>query len=268
MNNITVATWNVNSIRSRINHLTDYVKSEKSPDVILLQELKCEEIKFPRDEIEDLGYNIAIKGQKTYNGVAILSKYPMEDICTKLPVSKVKNNQDEARYIEAVINVSNDIIRVCSVYVPNGQSPESEKFTYKLNFLEDLKLHLKTLLDYKEKLIVGGDYNIAPDNYIDSWDHKTTEGNLCCHPAERKKFHQIINLGLFDIYRYKFPKKQEFTWWDYRNKSREGNKGLRIDHLLLSPEASDCVENVEIISEIRDMEKPSDHAPVSCTLTI
>lgn len=266
MNNITISTWNVNSVRSRLIHLTEYLKSEKSPEVILLQEIKCEENVFPKDEIEDLGYNIAISGQKSYNGVAILSKFPIEDI--SISMKENSDLQTEARYIESVISAPKGIIRVCNVYVPNGQSPESEKFTYKLNFLEDLKQHIKTLLSYKEKLIVGGDYNIAPDNLIDSWDPKLNNGNICCHPLERKKFYEIINLGLTDIYRSKYPNKQEFTWWDYRKNSWEQNKGLRIDHLLLSPEASDCVKDVEIISEIRNKEKTSDHAPISCTLSL
>ncbi len=234
------------------------------PDIVLLQELKCIDEAFPYIEIEELGYNVAINGQKTYNGVAILSKYPAEDIIKKLPGD---DNDHEARYIEGVISFKNKIIRVASIYVPNGQSPDSYKFQYKLAFLDRLYEHFEEILGYEEILVLGGDYNVAPES-IDVFDPKYLENSVCFHPKERAKLRAILNLGLIDAFRSLNPNSHEFTWWDYRGAGFERNLGLRIDHLLVSSQTSQILESCKIDKEARNQPKASDHAPIFLSLVI
>ncbi len=255
---VSIATWNVNSIRSRLLHLLDWLRTDK-PEIVLLQELKCTEDTFPAMEIEELGYNIAIHGEKSYNGVAILSKFPLSDIVRGLP-----DNADDvhARYIEAVVSLPKTALRVASVYVPNGQETTSDKFPYKLRFLEKLYAHIKTLLSYEEILVIGGDYNIAPED-DDVHDPKTWEGSVLTHDLVRKAFHKITNLGVYDACRILHPTgKTEYSWWDYRAGALAADNGLRIDHLLLSPQAADRLSTYHIKKDIRELEKASDHAPV------
>ncbi len=271
MTHLTIATWNVNSIKARMPNVLAWVREAK-PDILLLQELKCLEEAFPALEFEDLGYNLAIHGQKTYNGVAILSKFPIEDVAKGLPGDE---NDQEARYIEAVISLprptANDkrpaILRIASVYVPNGQSPESEKFQYKLKFLERLREHMKTLLTYDEMLVIGGDYNVAPED-IDVCDPGALRGTVCFHPEEQKRLRSILHLGMTDVWRAAHPNEQGFSWWDYRGGGWERNHGMRIDHLLLSPQAADCVQETGIDAAVRGEAKASDHVPVWCTLAL
>jgi exodeoxyribonuclease-3 len=258
---LSVATWNVNSIRSRLEHLTHYL-NEVKPDVLLLQETKIEDEHFPREPIEDLGYNIALHGQKTYNGVAILSRLPLEDVAVRLPGETV----DQARYIEASVSLpENQALRVASVYVPNGQSPDSEKFPYKLGFLENLAQHLKQLHVQHELLVIGGDYNVAPYP-IDVFDPAGLDGTTCYHPAERERFRALLHLGYYDAFRTRYPETQAFSWWDYRQNSFQRNHGMRIDHLLLSPAAVDAMQDCTMHRAERTREKPSDHIPVMVTL--
>ncbi len=261
-NKISVATWNVNSIKARLPNVIDWLRSAK-PDVVLLQELKCMDEAFPRMEIEDIGYNLAIHGQKTYNGVAILSKFPIDDITKNIP-----NFEDaSSRYIEAVISVGGGAIRVASVYVPNGQSPDSEKFQYKMNFYDKLHAHLKNIIGYDEKILIGGDYNCAPED-IDVYDPKSLRGTTCFHPDEQAKFRKLLNLGYADIYRKLHPDRHEFSWWDYRAGAFNYNKGMRIDQILVNPKAADSVVSCHIDAEPRGKEKASDHTPVVCEITI
>lgn len=254
----TIATWNVNSIKSRLPHVLQYLDDAK-PDVVLLQELKTIEDNFPFMEIEEKGYNVAAYGQKTYNGVAILSKHPIEDVQKGLP----GNEEDpQARYIEAVITIEDEAWRVASVYVPNGQSPDSDKFPYKMGFLDCLEAHAKTLLTYEEKLVIGGDYNIAPEPQ-DVYAPKQLEGSVCFHRDERAKYRKLIHLGLTDAYRAIHPQEADmFSWWDYRGGGWQQNKGMRIDHLLLSPEAADSLKDADIDKTPRGWDKASDHTPV------
>jgi exodeoxyribonuclease III len=261
---LKIATWNVNSVKSRITHLLELLRGDNSPDILLLQELKCQTEAFPYMEIEDAGYNVAVNGQKSYNGVAILSKFPIDETIKTLP----GDSEDlEARYIECVVSLKNTAIRVASIYVPNGQEPGSEKFKYKLAFFERLYTHAAELLKLDEMLVMGGDYNVAPAP-LDVFDPKSLEGTTCFHPEERKRFRQLTGLGLTDIYRATHPHTQGFSWWDYRAGSWQHNKGMRIDHLLLSPQAADKTVSAGIDLTPRDKEKPSDHTPVWCSLTI
>jgi exodeoxyribonuclease-3 len=262
---ITIATWNVNSIRTRLHQLLPWLESAR-PDIVLLQELKCVNEAFPALEIETLGYNIGVHGQKTYNGVAILSKFPLEDIERRLPTLHTED-AEQARYIEALATTPIGVFRVASVYVPNGQEIGSDKFSYKLRFLEALEQHINTLKTYGEPLVIGGDYNVAPQD-ADVFDPKSLNGSVCFHPEERKRLRRVLHAGMLDAYRLVHNENDgacPYTWWDYRAGGFEQNKGMRIDHLLLSAQAADKMKNCTIQRELRGQERPSDHVPVMAT---
>lgn len=260
---VKIATWNVNSIKSRLHQLLPWLK-EAAPDIVLVQELKTMNDGFPYMEIEELGYNLAVHGQKSYNGVAILSKFPLSDIRNELPGESADL---EARYVEAVVSLRNSALRVASVYVPNGQSPDSDKFQYKLRFLNRLRAHIQSLLPLDEVLVIGADYNVAPAP-IDVYDAAQLDGTVCYHPLEREKLRGILHLGMYDAFRTLHPTRQMFSWWDYRSGGHDNNKGMRIDHLLLSPQATDLLESCEILHSLRGQERPSDHVPVMATLAL
>lgn len=260
---VKIVSWNINSVKARLQHLLSYLAEAEAAEIILLQEIKCTNEHFPYQEIEDMGYNIAVHGQKSYNGVAILAKFPLEDISTHCIQ---EDEHQEARYIEAVISIQHQALRVASVYVPNGKDIGHERFKYKLTFFDALRSHLQKLLTYEEILVVGGDYNVAPYLAVDVYDEKHLDGQICCHKEERKKWRQLLELGLVDAYMALYPSQQQFTWWDYRGGSWQHNKGMRIDHLLLSPEATDLLSACAVDTYMRDKEKPSDHAPIWCQL--
>ena len=247
-----VATWNVNSVRARLEHLMSFLK-ENDVDTILLQELKCTTETFPRDYIEDMGYNCLIYGQKSYNGVAILSRYPIECISTGKEVFK---DDPQARYVEALVNG----YVIASVYVPNGQEVDALAYEYKLNFLKILTSHLKEA-SRNEKFIIGGDFNIARTD-ADIYNPKTWKGKVCCTDRERALFEDLINIGLRDIMSELAPSENEpiYTWWDYRHFSFRKNYGLRLDYILATPNIE--VQNCMIDKHTRTKERPSDHAPV------
>jgi exodeoxyribonuclease III len=253
-------TWNVNSLRTRLVHVLDFLK-EHHPDVVMLQELKLQDEQFPWEAIEEAGYQCVVYGQKSYNGVAILSRGALEDVQRGL------NAEDEqARYIEAVTTLDGCAYRVASVYVPNGNEVGSDKFLYKLDFFARLRGRLHDLLRYEEATIIGGDYNCA---YLpqDVYDATALEGTLCFHPQERAAMRRMLHDGYYDAVRMKHPHDPMFSWWDYRAGAYARNHGMRIDHLLLSPEAADRLHNATIHTDERAKEKPSDHAPVGCWLT-
>lgn len=254
---LAVATWNVNSIKVRLPQLLEWLRSE-APGVVLLQELKCTNDAFPAMEIEELGYNLAVHGEKTYNGVAILSKFPLDDITRGLSGD---DGDTQARYVEAVASLPGSAMRVASVYVPNGQAADSDKFQYKLRFLNRLHDHAKSLLAYGEMLVIGGDYNIAPDD-SDVHDPKAWAGSVLTHDDVRRQFRRLRHLGLQDAFRLCHPNGAEYSWWDYRSNAFVRDDGLRIDHLLLSPQAADRLAGCRIEKQLRAAEKASDHAPV------
>jgi len=254
---LTIATWNINSIRTRLPLLLAWLK-ESNPDVVLLQETKTQDDQFPREEIEDLHYNIAISGQKSYNGVAILSKFPLEDVTRGIP----EFEDDQARYIEAVTQG----IRVASIYVPNGSAVGTDKYEYKLRFLKHLYVHTQNLLTYDEAFVLGGDFNIAPTDQ-DVYDPDEWHEKILCSTPEREGLRSLLYLGLTDALRMLHPDQKDlYTWWDYRGGSWQNNFGLRIDHLLLSPQAADHLKEGTVDKSIRALEKSSDHAPVVCEL--
>ena len=260
---VRVAAWNVNSVRSRIVHLAGWLKAVK-PDVVLLQELKVMNEGFPRLEVEDLGYNLAIVGQKTYNGVAILSRHPMTIEATRLPGD---DRDEHARYVEALIEADGKVLRVASIYLPNGNPTDSDKFPYKLAFLDRLHDHARTLLEYEEPLVLGGDYNVAPTD-DDVYDPASWKDDALCRPETRAKFRRLLNLGLVDAYRALHAEPNRYTFWDYQSGRWQKDEGLRIDHLLLSPQAADRLSDADIDRDPRKLEKPSDHTPVWCELEL
>ncbi|MFT6331806.1 MAG: exodeoxyribonuclease-3 [Lentimonas sp.] len=270
MTKIKIVSWNVNSVNARLDSVLFYL-NETKPDVVLLQEIKCENEKFPLAEIEDLGYNCEVFGQKSYNGVAILSKFPIADVVRNFNIDDV-----QSRYIEAVIELPNQAIRVASIYVPNGGAVleegqklnESERFIYKMNFFDGLKARMQKLLRFNEIAVFGGDYNVALEN-IDVFDSKGLKNKLCFHDDEKRKMRALLNLGLDDSFRMKKPELQNFSWWDYRGNCWGYNKGMRIDYLLTSPKATDLIESAFMDDELMmNRQKPSDHCPVAVELKL
>lgn len=257
-----IATWNVNSVRQRLGHLLDYLR-RVSPDVLCLQELKCVAEAFPRSEIEAAGYNCYVNGQKGFNGVAILSRRPAETT-SGLPGDDA---DAQARYIEAVVPAEHGgIVRVASIYLPNGNPPNTEKYPYKLGFLERLTAHAKTLLELEEPLVLAGDYNVIPQP-CDVFDPENWTGDALYLLPTRHRYRALINLGLTDAVRATTDAGGIYSFWDYQAGAWQKNKGLRIDHLLLSPQAADRLDRVIIDKGLRSLDKPSDHVPVRIHLT-
>lgn len=254
---ISIATFNINSVKARLPNLLAWLDATK-PDIVLMQELKCVDEAFPAMEIEERGYNLALHGQKTYNGVAILSKLPLSDIVRGLAKEE---GDEQARYIEAVVSLPGDAMRVASVYVPNGQEVGSDKFAYKLRFFERLRAHWAELLKHHEIAVLGGDFNVAPAP-IDVFDAAKLDGTVCYHPLEREQLRALTYLGFYDAFRVLNPTLRQFSWWDYRMNGYAQNHGLRIDHLMLSAMAADRLTGCMIDEVPRREEKPSDHAPV------
>ncbi len=261
---VKIATWNVNSVKARLAHLLQWL-DEFGPDIVLLQELKCIEENFPAIEIEDKGYNVAVAGQKTYNGVAILSKSPIDVEETQLPGDP---GDEQARYIEAF--TAN--LRVASIYFPNGNpvkddSKHSEKFNYKLAFMERLYHHTKTLLVTEDALVLGGDYNVIPEDE-DTYDPKAWLDDALFQPESRAAWRKLNYLGLTEAFRCLNDEADHYSHWDYRGGAWNRDQGIRIDHLFLSPTAADRLTASGIDRTPRGWEKPSDHTPVWCDIDI
>jgi exodeoxyribonuclease-3 len=253
-----IVTWNVNSVKARLAHVLDYLRDE-SPDVVLLQETKVVDEAFPAIEIEDLGYNIAVHGQKTYNGVAILSKRPIEDVLRGLPGDE---SDVQARYLEAVVSG----IRVAAIYLPNGNPVDSEKFSYKLDWMDRLARRVREVLADEDTCVFGGDYNVCPTD-SDVYDPAVFANDALCRPESRSRFRAIVNLGLTDAIRAFHPEPGVYSYWDYQGGAWPKDHGLRIDHLLLTPQAADRLVGADVDRRPRGKEKASDHTPVWCELS-
>ena len=253
---IKIASWNVNSIRSRQEHVTKWLRSTK-PDVLLLQELKGTE--FPGEAFSLLGYQSAVVAQKTYNGVAILSRHPIE-IVNKTLVGD--QGDSHARFLEVII----DGIRIANVYLPNGNPIGGEKFDYKLSWMDRLHAQMKVWLQDEIPTLVGGDYNVIPED-IDCHKPSSWAHDALFQPEPRARYRAMLNLGYTDAFRALHPNETgQFTFWDYFRKAFENNRGIRIDHFLLSPTLASRMKACEIDKEPRAQERPSDHTPIILTL--
>ena len=255
---LKIATFNVNSIKARLPRVLEWL-DDASPDVALLQELKTVDEQFPRLEIEEKGYNVEVHGQKSYNGVAILSKKPIEDLERGLPGDP---SDEQARYIEGTI----DGVRVASIYLPNGNPTPGEKFDYKLAWMDRLVAHVgNTLLPQEMPFVLGGDYNICPTD-DDVYDPIGFADDALCRSESRARFRSLINLGLTEAWRSLHREVGAYSYWDYQAGRWQRDEGVRIDHFLLSPQAADRLNACEIDSKPRGKEKASDHTPVWCEI--
>ena len=254
-----IATWNVNSIRARIENIKKYLKSS-SPDIILLQEIKTEEKNYPFNDLKKLGYISYVNGQKSYNGVSILSKNKLNSIITDLPGDKIK----QSRFISTEIEIKNKKVDLINIYVPNGNPVDTEKYFYKLNWLDLLIKFIEKKSKEGNSIILSGDFNIIPED-LDVYAPEKYHNDALFRLEVRKKFRVLINLGLNDTFRNFNKNDGNYTFWDYMRGSWEKNNGLRIDHMLISNTLIDLVKKVEIKKKIRNQLKPSDHVPLECT---
>ena len=262
-----IATWNVNSVNARLETVLQWFR-EAAPDVACLQEIKCVDEKFPTGAFEALGYNVAVHGQKTYNGVALLSKTPLEEVRRGLPGTDghADGAEDHARYIEAVVSGPAPV-RVASIYLPNGNPIGTEKFAYKLRWMERLNAHARALLALEEPLTLAGDFNVIPSP-DDVYSPADWTGDALFQPQSRGAFQALKWLGLTDAYMASDGAPGGYTFWDYQAGAWPKNNGIRIDHLLLSPQAADRLAGVLIHRDVRGREKPSDHVPIVAQLTL
>jgi len=252
-----IATWNVNSIRQRLDHLVTWL-GERGPDLVCLQETKCVDEAFPREPIEALGYNVVTHGQKTFNGVALLSRLPFDETSPGLPGDSA---DDHARFLEGVVSLKNGALRLASIYLPNGNPPSTDKYPYKLGWMKRLEAYAAERLRLEEPLILAGDFNVIP-NGIDVHDPALWTSDALFLPQTRQRFGALLNLGLTDAIRAVTDEGNQYTFWDYQAGAWQKNNGIRIDHLLLSAQASDRLVTAGIDRHVRTWEKPSDHVPV------
>jgi exodeoxyribonuclease-3 len=257
-----LATWNVNSINARLENVLAWFEAAQ-PDVAALQEIKCVDEKFPAEAFERLGYNVAVHGQKTYNGVALLSKTPLEDVHRGLAG---EDEDEHARYIEAVTGGPTPV-RVGGIYLPNGNPIGTEKFAYKLRWMARLRAHAARLMALEEPLVLMGDYNVIPEPE-DADKPESWLGDALFQPESRAAFRALKTLGLTDAYMQADGAPGGYTFWDYQAGAWQRNHGIRIDHALLSPQAADKLVGVTIHRDVRDTEKPSDHVPVLVELAL
>jgi exodeoxyribonuclease III len=259
-----IATWNINGVRARLESATAWLK-DVAPDVLCFQEIKSEDAAFPQSAFEDLGYNVAVHGQKGFNGVAILSKLPFDEVSRGLPGNK---KDEQARFVEAVFSIKGSgVVRVVSLYLPNGNPVGTEKFDYKLAWMERLESYAKKRLREEEAFVLAGDYNVIPEPE-DAKNPEAWVDDALFQPESRRAFRRLLNLGLTDAFRACHDESGHYTFWDYQGGAWQKNNGIRIDHLLLSPQASDRLVAASIDKRTRAWEKPSDHVPVVIELDL
>ena len=255
-----ISSWNVNSVRARILNITEYLK-KFSPDILMIQEIKTEDKNYPYDEIKSLNYNSYVFGQKAYNGVAILSKEKISDLKNDI----INDKKKQSRIIKAEFNFKKKNIQLINIYTPNGNPVDTEKYDYKLYWLDSFIKNLKLLSKKNENIIIGGDFNIIP-SAEDVHDPKGYENDALYRLEVRKKLREIINIGFNDSYRYIHPDKDGYTFWDYTSGAWQKNNGMRIDHFLVSNSLINNVKDVKINKFPRGRQKPSDHTPIEIEL--
>ncbi len=251
-----IATWNINGIKARIDNLLTWLEDAR-PDIVCLQEIKSEDAAFPREPIEALGYQVETHGQKGFNGVALLSKLPFDEVNRGLPGN---DDDSQARFIEGAFSTGSGVLRVVSLYLPNGNPVDSDKFPYKLSWMERLERWTLDRLELEEPLVLAGDYNVIPQP-ADARNPQNWIGDALFMPESRQAFRKLENLGLQDAIRAVTDADLTYTFWDYQAGAWPKNNGIRIDHLLLSPEAANRLRSAHIDKHVRGWEKPSDHVP-------
>lgn len=251
-----IATFNINGIKARFEALTDWLQGS-APDVALLQEIKSIDENFPREHFEDLGYIVETHGQKSFNGVAILSKLPLEDVTRGLPGD---DSDEQARWIEATV-MGDTPVRVCGLYLPNGNPVPGPKYDYKLAWMKRLKTRAQSLFDAEEPALMAGDYNIIPQDE-DAAKPDAWREDALARPESRAAYREILNLGFTEAFRARHHGPGHFSFWDYQRGAYDRNDGIRIDHHLLTPQAADLLTDAWIEADVRGREKPSDHTPV------
>jgi exodeoxyribonuclease-3 len=258
-----IATWNVNSIKQRLAHLTAWL-ADRQPDVVCLQEIKCVTEAFPRLEIEALGYNVTVHGQKGFNGVALLSKHPIDEVLHGLTGDKA---DVQARFIEAMISTKTGSVRVVSLYLPNGNPVDSDKYPNKIKWMDRLIQFSRERLHLEEPLVLAGDYNVIPAPE-DVHNPAAWVNDALFLPQTRAKYRELVGLGFTDAIRAVADTPGLYTFWDYQAGAWQKDNGIRIDHLLLSPQAADRLTEAGIDRHVRSWEKPSDHVPVYIDLDL
>jgi len=258
-----IATWNVNSVRKRTGNLVTWLQGAR-PDIVVLQEIKAQEAQFPRAEIEAAGYGVEIVGQKGFNGVALLSLHPVEITARALPEPVA---DEPARYIEGRVQTPRGPLTVGGLYLPNGNPIGTDKFTYKIAWMGRLAQRARALLAREEMFVLGGDYNVIPTD-VDVYSPAAFAGDALTQPQSRQALRTLLNLGLTDAVRAIHVDGPQYTYWDYQAGAWQKDNGLRIDHLLLSPQAADRLTAVGIDKEQRGRPEPSDHVPVWCELDV
>ena len=256
-----IISWNVNSVRARIENILDYIK-DSNPDILLLQEIKAQEETFPKDVFKNIGYESYVFGQKSYNGVAIVSKLIVDNINNNF----IKDELQQSRIITGEITLGIKKIDLINIYVPNGNPVDTEKYKYKISWLKKFINNIKKRLIKNSNLLIAGDFNIIPTE-IDVHDFKRYENDALGRLEIRKKYRELINLGFKDIYRHINKKKQEYTFWDYFAGSWQKNYGMRIDHFLLTNNLIENVSSVNINKKPRSKMKPSDHTPIELIIS-
>ena len=251
-----ISSWNVNSVRARLNNIINYIKNS-NPDILMIQEIKTEEKNFPYNDFKNQGYKSYVFGQKSYNGVAFLSKVNIDTI----DINFIKDPNKQSRIIAGIIKNKSKVIKLVNAYVPNGNPIETEKYEYKKKWYELFIKKIKKILTDNTNIIIGGDFNIIPEK-IDVYDYTKYENDALFKLEMRKKFRELINLGFYDVYRYFNKSKCEYTFWDYMAGSWQKNNGMRIDHFLVSNNLISDIKSININKKPRSKVKPSDHTPI------
>jgi exodeoxyribonuclease III len=257
-----IATFNINGVKARLPALLDWLNGSEA-DVVALQEIKCEDHAFPRLEIEERGWNVAVHGQKGFNGVALLSRRPLEAVATGLPGDDA---DQQARWIEATVSGETGALRVCGLYLPNGNPAPGPKYDYKLAWMARLEARVRALLAEETPAALVGDYNVIPEPR-DTYSPQAWADDALFLPETRAAFRRIVHLGLTDAFRA-LCEETAYSFWDYQGGAWRNNRGIRIDHILLTPQAADRLRAVGIDRSVRGGEKPSDHVPVWATLAL
>ena len=251
-----IVSWNVNSVRARLENILNYIKDSK-PDILFLQEIKTEEVTFPVGAFKKFGYVSYVHGQKSYNGVAFLSKIKIDNIKTDL----IDDKRKQSRVITGEIKINHKIVKLINIYVPNGNPINTDKYEYKKEWLTLFNKNIKNYLKHNSNIIISGDFNIIPEE-IDVYDSKRYENDALFKIEIRKKFRELINLGFIDVFRHLKKKKRDYTFWDYFAGSWEKDYGMRIDHFLVSNNILDKIKSININKKPRSKIKPSDHTPI------